>query len=693
MKEKVTRCLLFFMAAVFMLGICLPVFAVAIEGTYYDAPLMDKQTAKNELLFFEDNSYNFKDIAKYWAKDEILQLSYMDIIKGYNDGTMQPDRTISREEFVAMLVRAIDLPTDDQFSKSYSDVTDKYWSHKYITAAKENGLLSIFSGYYLYPYRDITREEMAVITAKAVQKADITGEKLSFKDIPQYYRYKESIDRVTALGIITGLPDGSFDPKGKATRAQAAAVIGRVLRTREASKETDDTVLISFAADYEKSVLSSLSVDDFSFSEPLSLSGGKEANLNAKRAEQFNIQYSKGLIGRKYMDNESFVVSSKSRYLAEVETSYELVLETGTRYTVKKMIYLKNIGDSWVVYNSIPEFSDDFSSGKKINLTWHYIWNNTPDMSNVKKIDGLNVVSPTWFTLANENGDLEDRGSVSYSSWAHKNGYKVWALVDNKFNSELTNKLLGDVSARTRFINNLISHAKKYKLDGVNIDFENMYIKDKNAFTQFMKELSKQTKANGLVLSVDVSIIAVNSNWSESFDRAALSKVVDYVALMTYDQHWGGSPVSGSVAQLSWVEQSLKKVLAEVPKEKLLLGVPFYTRLWKEEYVNGSSKPVVTSKAISMEEAERTIGENKAAKTWDAASGQYYVEYKKDNATYKIWLEDEMSIKLKAELVNKYSLAGIASWKYGLEKPAVWNVIAKTIGTYKNSSVSDISFK
>jgi spore germination protein YaaH len=337
------------------------------------------------------------------------------------------------------------------------------------------------------------------------------------------------------------------------------------------------------------------------------------------------------------------------------------------------------MGDHWAVYNSVPEFSDDFTSGKKVNLTWHYIWKDSPDMSNVKRVDGLNVVSPTWFSLANEKGDLEDRGSLSYIRWAHNNGYKVWVLIDNKFDSALTNKLLNNEIARAKLIGNLISTAKQYKLDGINVDFENMYIKDKDAFTQFIKELSKQTKANGLVLSVDVSIIAVNSNWSESFDRAALSKAVDYVALMAYDQHWGGSQVSGSVAQLSWVEQSLKRVLMEVPKEKLLLGVPFYTRLWKEEYLNGSSKPAVSSKAISMEEAERIVAENKAEKTWDAVSGQYYATYKKDNATYKIWLEDERSIKLKAELVNEYKLAGIASWKYGLEKPTIWNVIANTI--------------
>ncbi len=682
MKKKVTRYFLLFIALVFVLSICLPIFA-AEEGTYEeDAPLVDKQTAKKELLFIEDSTYNFKDIANYWAKDELLELSYMDIIKGYDNGTMQPDRTVSREEFVAMLVRALGITAAEEFSQSYNDVTSSNWSHKYISTAKENGLLTIFSGYYFYPYKEISREEMAVITARAVQNADVTGEKLSFKDIPQYYKYKESIDKVTSLGIITGLPDGSFAPKGKATRAQAAAVIGRVLRTREAFKETGDAALAALAASYENSVLNSLSEGDLSFSEPLSLSIGKEGKINVKRSEQLNIQYPNGLVNRKHIENESFAVLCKSRYLAEIEASYDMVLETGNyaydRYKIKKTLYMKNIGDSWVVYNSVLEFSDD-ALGKKVNLTWHYIWNDSHDMSQVKKIEGLNVVSPTWFTLVNEQGDLEDRGSLSYSSWAHKNGYKVWALVDNKFEAAMTNKLLNNAGARAKLISSLIGYAKKYKLDGINVDFENMYTKDKNAFTQFMKELYKQTKASGLILSVDVTIIAVNSNWSESYDRAALSKTVDYMALMAYDQHWGGSPVSGSVAQLSWVEESLKKVLKEVPKEKLLLGVPFYTRLWKEEYVNGSSKPDVSSTAISMEAAERAIAENNASKIWDAVSGQYYAAYKKGNATYKIWLEDEKSIKLKAELVNKYRLGGIASWKYGLEKQAVWEAIAKTI--------------
>lgn len=677
MKKSLFKLFLLFLALAMVLNVYMPILADAGGDTYNEAaPLLDKQTAKSELMYLENSLYNFKDISRYWAREELLELSYMGIIKGYDDGTIKPDRTISREEYVAMLVRALGIETEDSFENTYKDVTAKNWSHKYIKAAKENGLLTVFNGYYFYPYKEITREEMAVITSKAVQNAEITGEERSFKDLPQYYRFMEDINRVTALGIITGLPDGSFNPKGKATRAQAAAVIGRVLGTKEASRVPTDSILKPIVEDYEAELLQLLS-GNTSGGEGSNLAAtGREASMNVTREEKLHGQSAQDFLSEKQMGRRSFTLLSSSSYLAQVEAEYELLLDDSS-YTVEKIFYLIHVGSDWVIYNTKYRFMEDPTEGKKINLTWNYIWDKSIDNANIKKVEGLNVVSPTWFTLADENGGLEEKGNLSYSSWAHRNGYKVWALVDNKFDSALTNEFLSDKAARTKFIDSLISYAGKYKLDGINIDFENMYTRDKDAFTQFMKELYQKTKEKGLVLSVDVSVIAVNSNWSESFDRAALSKVTDYIALMTYDQHWGGSPVSGSVAQLSWVEQHLKKVLKEVPREKLLLGVPFYTRLWKEELVNGSIS--VTSKAISMEEAERVIAENNAPKTWDAESGQYYATYRKGNATYKIWTEDARSIKLKAELVNKYGLAGIASWKFGLEKPEVWTAIAQVI--------------
>lgn len=682
MKKRIVGCFLFFLAVLLIFSGILPSMAYAEEDTYgADAPFVDKQTAINELLYIEDNSYNFKDISKYWARNEILKLSYMDIIKGYDDGTMKPDRTISREEFVAMLVRAIGLPVEENYTQSYKDVTEKNWSGKYIAAAKANGLLSIFNGFYFYPYKEITREEMAVITSKAVRNASITGQARSFTDIPEYYKYAEDIGRVTSLGIITGLPNGSFDPKGKTTRAQAAVVIGRVLGTTETGNTTDDALLAELAEAYENSILQALSDGDYELLGPLAISSGKEAKLNNKRASMLKMQLQQGSINKKHMENASFTVLKKSTYLAEVDASYELVLEEGDfRYAVRKTFYLRRSGDNWTVYNSDLQFGEDPTAGKKINLSWNYVWSSNVDLSKMKKADGMNVISPTWFTLSNGDGDISERGSLSYSNWAHNNGYEVWALVDNKFNASLTSEFLNDASARRRFIDSIISYSKKYKLDGINVDFENMYTRDKNAFTQFVKELSLKTKANGLVLSVDVSVIVANSNWSEAFDRAALAKLVDYVALMAYDQHWDGSPVSGSVAQVSWVEQCLKKVLLEVPKEKLLLGVPFYTRVWKEEIAGGSVGTAITSKAVSMSEAERVIAENNAGKVWDSASGQYYATWEKDGATYKVWLEDENSMRLRAELVSKYRLGGIASWKYGLEKPGIWTVIAETLG-------------
>lgn len=685
MKNEKCKFFLLILTVVLTAGIILPAFA-GTEGTYAsDAPLLDKQSWYRELLQIDDDSYYFKDIEKHWAKASLYEMSYMDIIKGYGDKTIRPDLPISREEFASMLVRAIGIPVSDNYEHSYSDVSENNWSHKYITAAKKSGLLNIYNGYYFYPYKNITREEMAVITANAVKEMPLTGEKLILKDIPKYYVHKESIDRVTSLGIITGLPNGNFDPKGNATRAQAAAVIERVLRLKDSSGGLNDEIIKDMALQYERKLIEALSEGDFTLEASLAFSTGRERRLNEKRAEELKSRYLNRSINKKYIKNEKAVLLNKSHYLAEVEIFYDLSIGTSSlnsdTYSVKKKLFLKKMDDSWAVYNMQPGFEYDNSTetGDKINLTWHYIWQNTPDMSKSIKKEGLNIISPTWFTLVNENGDVKDRASLAYTDWAHKNGYKVWALVDNEFDPAQTSKVLNNPQARAKLIAGIIDNAKKYKVDGINIDFENMYIRDKDAFTQFMKELSAKTKQNKLVLSVDVSVIVLNSNWSGCYDRAALSKVVDYVALMAYDQYWEGSPVSGSVAQLSWVEENLKKVLKEVPNDKLLLGVPFYTRLWKEEYKNGSSIPVVTSKAVSMSEGERIVAENKAVKTWDAVSGQYYATYKKDNATYKIWLEDERSIALKSQLVTKYNLAGVASWKYGLEKPEIWKTIASAM--------------
>ena len=286
-------------------------------------------------------------------------------------------------------------------------------------------------------------------------------------------------------------------------------------------------------------------------------------------------------------------------------------------------------------------------------------------------------MSPTWFQVANRNGELINRADPQYVEWAHKNGYQVWALVANDFsNIDDTSEILNDGLKREYIIKQLLAFAALYELDGINIDFENIYKSDKDVYTQFVRELTPLLREQGLVVSVDVTIPDGSDTWSKCYDRKALAETVDYVCLMTYDQTWAGSKVAGSTAQLTWVEENLKKTLREVPAEKLLLGIPLYTRLWEETTDDNGKVTAKTGKVLSIKAAELLIQENQAIPFWDSESGQFVVFFEKDNVTYKMWLENEYSVNLKSSLVHKYNLAGTATWSHNFANDRVWDVFA-----------------
>ncbi len=318
----------------------------------------------------------------------------------------------------------------------------------------------------------------------------------------------------------------------------------------------------------------------------------------------------------------------------------------------------------------------------KVNMTWEYVGSKNPDISKLKSINGLDVVSPTWFNIVDKQGTVTNRADNGYVKWAQSNGHKVWALVGNGSDPDITHGFLNDTDTREKIIQQLLIYAKLYKLDGINIDFENVYMKDRDMLTQFMRELAPLIREQGLVVSIDVTFRSSSENWSMCYDRKALSEVVDYIAVMAYDQHWGASPVAGSVAELGWVESNLKRILEEVPNEKVLLGLPFYTRVWKEEMVDGKLK--VTSTAVSMGAVEKILSDKKLAVVWDEASGQNYVEYKVGKVTHKIWIEDDASINLKSSLVHKYDLAGAASWRKGFESDDIWSVLQDNLKVKQN---------
>lgn len=324
-----------------------------------------------------------------------------------------------------------------------------------------------------------------------------------------------------------------------------------------------------------------------------------------------------------------------------------------------------------------------WSSKGKINLVWDYVNLTSPNLDKEAKIEGLNVISPTWFSIVTNEGFVLSKADAKYVADAHRKGYKVWALVNNSFDCDMTHQVLADEKAQEKVIKQLIVYSSLYNLDGMNIDFENVYDEDKERLSQFVEKISKALHQQNIVVSVDVTVPSNSPFWSNCYDRKKLGAAVDYVMVMTYDEHWSRSPKSGPVASLGWVEAGVKKMLLEVPKEKLLLGVPFYTREW-EESENGRVK----SKSMSMAAVEDLIKEKNLDVVWLEDKGLHYTEYYKEGSRYRIWIEDEKSIGLKLGLIDKYNLVGVAGWRKGFERNSIWNVINTGLKITPTSSMN-----
>jgi len=360
------------------------------------------------------------------------------------------------------------------------------------------------------------------------------------------------------------------------------------------------------------------------------------------------------------------------RVFEEYDKWYKVRASDGTiGYIEKRFVAIKRI-----YVKKLPETETGNKAWKpengKINLVWEQVYGRRIDVSAISKMEGLDVVSPTWFQVENEHGKLINRADARYVEWAHNNGYKVWALLANNFSdAEMTKRFLNSTDARENLIKEILAYAALYKLDGINIDFENVYKEDRDALTQFVREAAPLLREQGLVVSIDI-------NLHPCYDREALAEAVDYVMIMAYDQHWKGGGKAGSVAQLVWVESIIKEFLKTIPRDKFILGIPLYTRLWTEE-ISEEGGISLSSKALSMEEARKVVEENNAEVSWDEESGQFYAEFKEGNLTHKIWMEDLNSINLKSSLVHKYRLAGAASWSRNFAIPQVWEVFNRNL--------------
>lgn len=338
-----------------------------------------------------------------------------------------------------------------------------------------------------------------------------------------------------------------------------------------------------------------------------------------------------------------------------------------------------------------PNISKDYT----INMAWHVVTNkdaNNNVLEMIADTKGLTTISPTWFMVKDTNGNLTSLASSQYVNYAHQLNIEVWALVkdfDGGIGSrEETYKLLSHTSSRENLVNQLIGKALEFDLDGINVDFENISKECGEHYLQFLRELSLKCRQNGIILSVDNP---VPSQYSTQYDLEEQGKIVDYVIIMGYDEHHKGSLESGPVASYEFVKNGIEDALEQVPANKLINAVPFYTRLWKEvlktaeeleaqEGTDAAEYPyTVTSEAYGMSKIKTKIESAGAEIVVDEATGHNYAEWEADGATYKVWLEDEGALEAKLQLMKEKNLAGVAAWRLGFESSDIWELILKYV--------------
>lgn len=310
-----------------------------------------------------------------------------------------------------------------------------------------------------------------------------------------------------------------------------------------------------------------------------------------------------------------------------------------------------------------------------LNLVWEQdSTGGVVNPADIPEMPGVNVVSPTWYHVADPAGRVYNGSDMLYVDWAHTRGYQVWGLVTNGFDRYRTREFLPDPAKRESIIRQLLIYSKLYRLDGINMDFEAMNVSEKDDYVALMREMEPLVHAEGMTLSVDVSFLSTSEIWSLCFDRAALAEVSDYVMVMAYDEHTSASN-PGSVGSLPWVDYGVSRIINEagVPVDKLVLGVPFYARAFG--YSGGKGK-VVT---YSMTGVKKLISERGLYPAYDPATGQNYMEFDDEGYHFRIWIEDETSMTARIDLMKKYGLAGIAAWSRLWSDEEIYKVIDREL--------------
>ena len=397
-----------------------------------------------------------------------------------------------------------------------------------------------------------------------------------------------------------------------------------------------------------------------------------------------------------------YEASAKSERLIDVKENDTLyIIEKNSKFTkvadstgIVGYINTDSLKESQEVMDSIDYVPATYSHNlldEKVCLAWQQMEvkeGNGALEDYILETKGLNVISPTWYQIDGYDGNIKSCSDEDYVRRAHSYGLQVWGLVSDfnadENNNYYINDVLASTTSRRNLISNLLSEVEKTKMDGINIDFEKIYKENSEDYIEFIRELSIECRKRGIILSVDMYI---PTDYNRYYDRTSVGEVADYVIVFGYDEHWAGCQNAGSTASIGFVTNGIEDTIAEVEPSRVINAIPFYTRVWietpeeladpEDEIIEDSviGNYTLNSFAVGMGTAKRYLAEHNVNPTWMEELGQYYGEYKIDGVTYRIWLEEHDSIRLKLSVMEEKNIAGVACWKLGLEINDIWDII------------------
>lgn len=494
--------------------------------------------------------------------------------------------------------------------------------------------------------------------------------KQQFQDISTSYA-KDAITHLVNEGIAAGTSETRFEPKKAVTRAEFATFAVRLLGLKPVKNNISPYNDTRTTAWYygNVSAMTNLSIlegkGQGTFQPNASITREEAAALLVRMLKQTS--GSTGLLSTTYTDASNISVWAKP-YVQKV---YQLGLMRGSDGLFRPQDQVTR-EEAAVMLDAIlqkKEWSQQLGNADSlgIQLGWQYN-STTAEFKKQVEQSKVNTLVPRWFFL-NSSMQITDHTDSTLLTWATSTNREVWPLLGNRSDAAMTHQMLSSSANRTSVVSQVTAFVKKYKLDGINVDFENVLPADRAGMTAFVTSLAASLHTIGAVVSVDVSP-DLGTDWTEAFDYAKLGAVSDYMVLMGYEEHWNGDPIAGSVASLPWVKRALDTMLTDVVRAKVILALPLYTRDWS------SASPATGSWDITLAEQgtrARAVG---SVRQWNASLEQYVIGYSSNGLARYIWAEESRSLTAKVRMSTDRKIAGLAYWYMGGETADVWNAIS-----------------